>query len=58
VQTWEYLQIHVESPKGGMLASVYGKGAADKKEFRDLADLMGYLNTRRRRVGDGERRSE
>jgi hypothetical protein len=45
VQTWEYLQIHVESSKGGRLASVYGKDAAHKKEFRDLADLMGYLNS-------------
>ena len=45
MQKWEYLQIHVESSKGRLLVSVNGHGVADKKEFSDMAGLMGYLNS-------------
>lgn len=45
MQKWEYLQIHVESSKTRLLVSVSGNDADDKKEFTDLAGLMGYLNS-------------
>jgi len=45
MQKWEYLQIHVESSKTRLLASVSGNEVDDKKEFADLTGLMRFLNS-------------
>jgi hypothetical protein len=45
MQKWEYLQIHVESSKARLTASILAKETADKKEFEDVTGLMRYLNS-------------
>jgi hypothetical protein len=45
MQKWAYLQIHVESSKAKLTASVSGTQISEKKEFENLSMLMNYLDS-------------
>jgi hypothetical protein len=45
MQKWEYLLIHVESSRAGLLVSVNGNEVLDKKEFGAATELTRSLNS-------------